>query len=379
MLSCLLPAGLLCWGLCWLVRRVAPWIGLVDKPSGGHKTHVEATPLGGGIAMWLSLFLLLLVGHGLMLLVVGEEQTWKFFSWSLTSEIGQHLGGAKQKLPLLWLLFGGSSVLMLLGLIDDRFGLDWKIRLAVQFLVAVFTVWQGVQITVFLELPWLTGTMTVLWIVGLINSFNMLDNMDGLSAGVAAIAAALFSFVMLLNPEASNGQPQWFIAGYLLLMTGALLGFLVHNYPPAKIFMGDAGSYLVGYWLATGTVLATFAAGDGGNPAFVVLAPLCVLAVPLYDISTVIFIRLRQGRSPFQADRQHFSHRLVALGMSRPQAVRTIYLVTLSTGLGAVLLYEVRSNLGAVLVLVLVICLLSIIHLLESTSREKTNQTSSQD
>lgn len=369
-LACLVPTIALGWAFCWLVRKLAPRYGLIDQPAGGHKTHRDATPLGGGIAVWLSLLFVLALAQVFLLLVAKENEAWRLFGWELPDFLAKHLSGAKLKLPLLWVLFGGATLLMLIGLADDRFGLSWKLRLAVQFLVAILVVSQGVQVTLFLEVPWLTGAITVLWIVGLINSFNMLDNMDGLSAGVAAIAAGLFSLVMLLNPETPGGDPQWFVAGYLLLMTGALLGFLAHNYPPAKLFLGDAGSYVVGFWLATGTVLATFAAGDGGHPAFVVLAPLCVLAVPLYDICTVILIRLRERRSPFQADRKHFSHRLVELGMSRPQAVRTIYLVTLATGFGAVLLYEVRSTLGAVIVLLLVLCLLSTIHILEGRKQE---------
>ena len=124
----------------------------------------------------------------------------------------------------------------------------------------------------------------MLWIVGLVNSFNMLDNMDGLSAGVAAIAAAMFAAMMLLTPRPDNNQPQLFIAGLLLVIAGSLMGFLWHNRPPARLFMGDAGSYLVGYLLAMATLTATFAGGS--LPKHAILAPLCVLAVPLYDTAT---------------------------------------------------------------------------------------------
>ena len=116
--------------------------------------------------------------------------------------------------------------------------------------------------SLFLDMPWLTGALSVLWIVGLVNSFNMLDNMDGLSAGVAAIAAAMFAAVMLLTPRPDNNQPQLFIAGFLLVIVGSLLGFLWHNRPPARLFMGDAGSYLVGYLLAMATLTGTFAGGN---------------------------------------------------------------------------------------------------------------------
>ena len=225
--------------------------------------------------------------------------------------------GLLQQSGKLWELLAGGTVLMLLGLADDRRGLDWRLRLFVQTAVAVAMVslsdhW---RMSLFVDLPWLTGALSVLWIVGLVNSFNMLDNMDGLSAGVAAIAAAMFAAMMLLIPRPDNHQPQLFVAGFLLVIVGSLVGFLWHNRPPARLFMGDAGSYLVGYLLAMATLSGTFAGGD--MPKYAILGPLCVLAVPLYDTATVVLIRLRSGRSPFVGDKSHFSHRLVETGIEQ--------------------------------------------------------------
>ena len=215
---------------------------------------------------------------------------------------------------------------------------------------------------------YLPARSAFLWIVGLVNSFNMLDNMDGLSAGVAAIAAAMLAAVMLMAPDPETSGPQLFVGGFLLVLVGSLLGFLFHNRPPARIFMGDAGSYLVGYFIAMATLSATFA-GDN-LPRHAILAPLCVLAVPLYDTATVVFIRLRSGRSPFEGDRSHFSHRLVELGMSKPQAVLTIYLATATCGLGALLLHQVNLA-GAAVVLLMVACVLLLVAILESTGLKK--------
>jgi UDP-GlcNAc:undecaprenyl-phosphate GlcNAc-1-phosphate transferase len=224
--------------------------------------------------------------------------------------------------------------------------------------------------TLFVQAPWVTGALSVIWIVGLTNTFNMLDNMDGLSAGVAAIAAAILSSVLLLVPQPVTHQPQLFVGGFLLVVVGALLGFLWHNRPPARLFMGDAGSYLLGYLLAIATLTATFA---GENvPPHAILAPLCVLAVPLYDTITVITIRLREGRSPFVGDKSHFSHRLVELGMTKGQAVLTIYLATATCGLGAFLLHEV-DFLGACVVLLLVVCMLVLVGVLETAGRKLRN------
>ena len=211
-------------------------------------------------------------------------------------------------------------------------------------------------------MPWLDWAFSVIWIVGLVNSLNMLDNMDGLSAGVAAIAAAMLAAVMLTTPRPDNNQPQLFVAGLLLVILGSLLGFLWHNRPPARLFMGDAGSYLVGYLLAAITLTGTFA--GGAVPKHAMLAPLCVLAVPLYDTLSVVLIRLRSGRSPVVGDQSHFSHRLVRLGMTPAQAVLTIYLATATCGLGALLLRQLNLA-GAVVVLLMIACTLLLVAILE--------------
>jgi UDP-GlcNAc:undecaprenyl-phosphate/decaprenyl-phosphate GlcNAc-1-phosphate transferase len=240
----------------------------------------------------------------------------------------------------------------------------------VQFAVAALVVWRGWRLTMFVDIPWLTQIASVLWIVALVNSFNMLDNMDGLSGGVAAIAAATLAAVLLTMPDPQTSAPQLFVAGFLLVLVGALLGFLAHNRPPAKLFMGDAGSYFIGFCVAVATIMATFTGGD--LPRHSILVPLCVMAVPFYDMLTVILIRLRQGRSPFEADKNHFSHRLVDLGMTKVQAVLTIYLMTATCGLGALLLHQVDAT-GAVIVALLVACVLMLVGILETTVRGGQN------
>ena len=285
--------------------------------------------------------------------------------------IVEHLPGLWQQSPKLWLLLGGGTALMILGLADDRRGLDWRFRLAAQTAVAATMVACGWCVRLPWDMPGLAFAVSVVWIVGLVNSFNMLDNMDGLSAGVAAIAAAILAAAALLTPRPDNHQPQLFVAGFLLLIVGSLLGFLGHNRPPARLFMGDAGSYLIGYLLAMATLTATFAGGGlppSGYPG--ALAPLCVMAVPIYDTASVVLIRLRQRRSPFVGDKSHFSHRLVNLGMTKPQAVLTIYLATATCGLGALLLHQVDS-IGAILILLLVACTLLLVAVLESTGGEE--------
>ena len=330
--GCTLPSLIVSWAAAFAVRSWGPRWGLVDRP-GVRKIHTRPMPTAGGLAIWLGIVLPLAIGQALLWGSVAgvAKLPWPGF-------IAPHLPGLLQQSGKLWVILGGGTVLMLLGLADDRRGLDWRLRLGVQTLVAVAMVCLGWRLSLFLDMPWLTGTLSVLWIVGLVNSFNMLDNMDGLSAGVAAIAAAIFAAVMLMTPRPDNHQPQLFVAGLLLVIVGSLLGFLWHNRPPARLFMGDAGSYLVGYLLATATLTGTFA---GGNlPKHAILAPLCVLAIPLYDTVSVVLIRLRAGRSPVVGDKSHFSHRLVERGLSKPQAVLTIYLATVTCGLAALLLHQ---------------------------------------
>jgi UDP-GlcNAc:undecaprenyl-phosphate GlcNAc-1-phosphate transferase len=274
------------------------------------------------------------------------------------------MAGVSLRSGQLWSIVAAGLVIAALGLIDDLSGLGWQQRLAVQLFVAGGLVAGGVRGTLFVEIPWIGWAATVLWIVVLTNAFNFLDNMDGLSAGIGLIAAAVFAAIML----GGTALPHLFVGGFLLLLAGALAGFLVYNWPPAKIFMGDTGSCLIGLWLACMTIVGTFYE-YGQTGTHVILAPLCVLAVPLYDFCSVVLIRVSQGRSPFHADKCHFSHRLVELGMSRGQAVLTIHLITLTTGLGGVLLYQVDGWQGAILVMLLVVCMLAVIALLETAAR----------
>ena len=339
-------------GLSWLARRIAPRFGLVDKP-GGRKAHRAPTPMGGGVAIWATTGLMLLAGTIGMALFRGQ----------LPPELARHADGLWSRWSELAGVFGLATIIMFMGLADDRVGLGWKIRLLVQVGLATALVAGGVRVTLFWPFnhPVVSGAITVLWIVGLTNSFNFLDNMDGLAAGVGLIATFLFA-----TAQAIVGG--LFVPAVLLVMVGALGGFLVFNRHPASMFMGDAGSNFLGFMLGSLTVAGTFARPEEGFSPYGVLSPLLVMAVPLYDTTSVVLIRLREGRSPFQADRRHFSHRLVDRGLTPPQAVRTIYLVTLAGGLGTLLLPYLGA-LGAFVVLAQTCCLLGVVAVLEVTSR----------
>ncbi|TVP97493.1 MAG: undecaprenyl/decaprenyl-phosphate alpha-N-acetylglucosaminyl 1-phosphate transferase [Planctomycetaceae bacterium] len=360
------PACLVSGLVMFPIRRHARRLGLLDRP-GGHKSHVVPTPLGGGIGIWLGVVTTIAAGTLAVAACRGSES---LRDW-LPTVIATHLDGVWSRVGEIWGLMAGGTILVGLGLWDDRRGIGWQLRLGVQFLVATGVVLGlGYGFTVFIPLPWLTQALSIIWVVALINSFNMLDNMDGLSGGVAIIGCASLAVVMFSTPGTA-GEPQWFVAALLMVLLGAAVGFLFHNWPPAKIFMGDGGSYFVGYLIAVATLIATYANYESGTP-HAVFAPVCALAVPLYDLTTVLWIRLREGRSPFQADQRHFSHRLVALGLSRTRAVLTIYLVCATCGLAAVLLTRVGVD-SAAMVLGIVGCMLLLIGILESTGWRNGN------
>ena len=372
LLAATLPSFVIALAAGYLMRWLAPKLGLVDHPGESRKVHTTSTPLGGGVAVWLGVVGVFAIGSALVLLFPpADSGNASAGIWSLLPEfVAQHVPGVRYRLGGLWTLLGAATVLMLLGLADDRYSLSWKIRLAVQVLVAAACALRADwRLTGFIDSQFVTLPLTVLWIVALINSFNMLDNMDGLSGGVAAIASGMLAVVLLIMPDPTTQVPQLFVAGFLLCLVGGVMGFLWHNKPPAKIFMGDCGSYFLGFCIAIATLQATFTSYDSTRP-HTLLAPLCVLAVPLYDMISVLTIRIREGRSPFEADRRHFSHRLVDLGMTKPQAVATIYLTTLTCSLGAVLLHEVNL-IGAAVVMAMVACVLAIIAVLETTAARR--------
>lgn len=358
--ACFIPAFLLSTTLTMIVKRFASQWGLVDLPA-ERKVHVTPTPLGGGIAIFFGFLIPILSAQVAVFLV----QRGTLPDSLLPQEILPHVDGVSFRSNQLWWLLGSASVLFFVGLCDDRFGLSWKWRLLIQFGVAIALVRSGISATLFVSQPWVGQVASVLWMVALINSLNFLDNMDGLSSGIGLIASVMFATIMLTMV----GEPRWLVGGCLVVLAGALSGFLIHNWPPASIFMGDAGSTFIGLMLSSLTILGTFY--DESMPQrHVMLAPLCILAIPLYDLTSVIAIRLRDGRSPFQPDKKHFSHRLSAIGLSKKHAVMTVHFATLSTGIGALLLYHVNTWQGAFLVVSLVFCMLVIISILESIPRQ---------
>jgi UDP-GlcNAc:undecaprenyl-phosphate GlcNAc-1-phosphate transferase len=357
-LTLLISAVVISALLCGIVRGIARRARFVDEPA-ERKIHTEPIALGGGIG-FVATTGLIVMGGTLFAILQGDGEA---AAW-LPDLIRRHIPAIIDRSGLVFYVLGGAAVLFLVGLMDDLWQLSPWVRLAVQAAVAA-VLWfacEELRVTVFMGADWVSFVYTVLWIVGMTNAFNLLDNMDGLSAGVAVIASAMFLVVAILTQ-------QYFLAAMLLVFAGSLLGFLVFNFPPASLFMGDAGSTFIGYMLGTLTILFTFySRGSGHNPVSAIVVPLVILAVPLYDTISVVAIRLASGKPIFGADKNHFSHRLVALGMGTRAAVLTIYLVTLCTGLLAPLLLRLEIGMS-LLVFGNVFVMLVLVWLLEHAGR----------
>ena len=299
-------ATLITTAIAPLVRKLGLRHGFTDTPDARKQHSVPMVRLGG-IAMVLGFCLAL----GLTWLVGGFGM--------LTPARDQ----------LIWTTLAGSLCFFVIGLADDLFSLSPWPRLAGQVAVAVVVWSQGVQIGA-IDLPWLSSSAeavilpdvisllaTVIWLVGITNAINWLDGLDGLAAGVAGIAAiGLVSVSFSLHQVAAA-----FLAAGL---AGCCFGFLRHNFNPARIFMGDGGSYFLGFSLAAISIVGP----AKGLTTVSLLLPLLILSLPLADMSAVIMGRLRSGRSPFYPDRRHLHHRLLRAGFSHRRTVLLIYVFT---------------------------------------------------
>jgi UDP-GlcNAc:undecaprenyl-phosphate GlcNAc-1-phosphate transferase len=332
------------------VRKIAPKLNFVDKP-GHRKIHHIPKPLGGGVAIFLAMALPLLTAVILIHTPLLNENSGRFNPALIR--------GAIEKSPQAIGLLLAMLAMHCLGLVDDRKALGAYSKLIIQLsIIALLVIFCDVQFKWGLT-GWPNIIITILWIGAITNAFNFLDNMDGLSAGVAAVCTTAFLLAAL-------SIQQWFVAAALAILLGALLGFLCFNFSPATIFMGDSGSLLIGLLLGVLTTLTTYV--PKGQPWsegwYAILAPVIVLAVPLYDLIVVSCIRLTRGKSPFVGDTNHFSHRLVARGMSRRTAVLCLYLISASTSIAAILLPHVSAQ-YAPLIFLQTILILGVVGLLE--------------
>ncbi len=300
-------------------KRLARKWEILDVPKcEQHKLHANATPLLGGVAMfsaWLLTLLLAALGRGIQA---------EYFP-----ELTSGLKGVPLILPNFITLILCAAASVALGLYDDCHSMKaWKKLIGQIVIAAVTAAGGGVSITLFIGIPAVSYLLTVFWIVLIFNAINFFDNMDGLAVGTSTIAFVFFAFAAAVNQ-------QYFVASLAALSAGAGAGFWIYNRSPASIFMGDSGSHLLGYLLAVISAKVTYYTPGVSTTKFTMLIPLFILAIPLLDTLTVVLIRLHNRKPIYVGDHNHISHRFMHMGLTRPQAVTMVHLLSLISGLAA--------------------------------------------
>lgn len=356
----------------------------------GQNKVQRRVPNTGGIAI-VAAFILPMLALISFVKPVGEsslrgDEEWREFSL-VPEDLRDHAAGLAEQASLAYLFIASVLLLHVMGVIDDRRPLGAWPKLIVMLIPCI-----GVPLLTTLSPTlsdtrlltaldthvggpwggaWLSILITAMWLLVITNAMNFMDNMDGLSAGVGCIAASCLLAAAIHNE-------QWFVAATLALLVGALIGFLAFNAPRrngAKLFMGDGGSLVLGFSLAFLTTRGTYVptgaimTAPGSNLWWAPLAPLLVLAIPLYDAFSVMVLRVRQGRSPLVGDLQHFSHRLVDLGLTRARAVYVIWGFALVTGLSGVAVMATLSPWAAAAAWGSTIALLAVLAMLEFSAR----------
>lgn len=312
-----------------IIKRIALRFRIIDLPS-GRKIHLEPIPLLGGL------------GIAIVFLVV----------FSLFSRPSSEILAA---------IFG-SLIILVIGLIDDIYSLPPFLKLSGQILSAWLVIIFGVSIS-FTNNPNIDIPLTFLWIVGITNAFNLLDNMDGLSVGIAGIVSFFF-FIL------SSLEGQFLIASFSISLAGACFGFLRYNFRKAQIFMGDTGSMFLGFILSIiGIKLKFFF-----SVSFSWAIPIIVLGVPIFDTTLVTISRMIRRVKVSEAAKDHTSHRLVALGLSHTKAVLLLYFVSIILGILSLILTSLQRN-GLFIIISFIVLFTSGIAFFEKIRNVKENKT----
>ncbi len=326
------------------VIKLAHFTNAVDKPN-HRKVHQHVMPRLGGLAIYIAF----LSGY----LVFNLRAT-------VTQEAVSFLDA----------YFISSFIIVVTGILDDMFELPAKPKFLAQLIAALVMVLFGKLMITSIYLPflpvidlgWLASVITVLWIVGITNSINLIDGLDGLSAGISAISFATMAIL-------AGFQGETFVALMCCLLLGSTLGFLVHNFHPAKIFMGDTGSLFLGFSVAVFSLLGY------KNAAFVsFLVPIVVLSIPIFDTIWAIVRRTIKGQSPFKPDRGHVHHKLLDRNLGHVKSVLVLYAISLLFSLTAVL-YTVSDKVYGLVMLVIAVLIVELVFNTTGLFREKEHPT----
>lgn len=309
--------------LSWLARAAGYKFGLMDHPK-GRKAHTRPIALTGGWGIFANF--MVVIGGGLAV-AGGLAQAGADLPGGL-AELRHYMANLAGVRGQIAAVLGGVTVMFALGVVDDLRPLGPKLKLAIQGAAILPLLFAGIAVKGFLPTP-LGWMLTFGWVIVLTNSFNLLDNMDGMSASVA------MTVCLVLSLAAWQGGERW-LPALFLAFGGTLFGFLVFNFHPATMFMGDSGSLTIGYLMAVFSILVTYynpAEGVGVGTGLPVLMPLAIMSVPLFDTVSVMIIRWRNGKPLMVGDRNHFSHRLHAMGFSVKMTAVTIASLTAATGI----------------------------------------------
>jgi UDP-GlcNAc:undecaprenyl-phosphate GlcNAc-1-phosphate transferase len=327
-----LVSAVVTFGLTWVIYKLSHKYRLYPKIR-ERDVHTRPTPRLGGIAMFIGV---------VVAFVVASQISWFRLVFAEPGKV--------------WAILGAALIIVLIGVADDIWDLDWLTKLAGQIIAAGLLAWQGVQI-VSLPIGGLTiGSsgmslvITILAVVLVMNAINFIDGLDGLVAGVALIANGVFFIYSYLLVQDTSPFDYFNLASLITaVLIGACAGFLPLNFHPAKLFMGDAGALLVGLLMATSAIAVTGQVDPAqlGRsqlfPAFIpILLPFAILVIPLLDFGLAVFRRLRAGKSPFSADRKHLHHRLLDMGHSHLQAVLIFYAWTAVISIGCLLFFVLQ-------------------------------------
>ncbi|MBX3090327.1 MAG: undecaprenyl/decaprenyl-phosphate alpha-N-acetylglucosaminyl 1-phosphate transferase [Cryobacterium sp.] len=303
-------------GASWLTWKLGRKFRLYPKIR-ERDVHKTPTPRLGGVAMFFGICVAMLVA---------SQVSWFHLVFAKPSQI--------------IVILGAALIIVLIGLADDLWDLDWLTKLAGQMIAAGLLVWQGVQLVtlpiggIIVVPPVLGLVLTIVAVVLVMNAVNFIDGLDGLVAGVAIIANGVF-FIYSYWLARAVGEAEYFNLASLItaVLIGACVGFLPFNWHPARLFMGDSGALLVGLLMATSAISVTgqidpysLQSGKLLAPAFIpILLPVAILLLPIADFFLAVIRRLRAGKSPFSADRKHLHHRLLDMGHSHLKTVLLFY------------------------------------------------------
>jgi len=319
-LSVFIMSWLFVYGLTPFMIRLANKINFVDKPE-ARKMHLKSVPLMGGLSVAL----------GFVLLCV----------YDVALSAGRYFDA-----PMLGYL-AGSILIVIIGLIDDKWGMQPSIKMAGQFVVSLLFLLSNFTMTelsamfgsIFITMP-----ILVLWMVGLMNALNFLDNMDGIISGMAGILGLGFFVFALTNITSSNQQAMALIALISLSFAGSTFGFLPYNFNPAKIFLGDAGSMFIGYFLSSMGILMAQYAGNKYNDKMFYLLPVLLLSYAIFDISLVSYTRRRDGRHVMQGGKDHSTHRINNVLGSVKVTAAIIYAINVLIALTSIIIFRIGSR-----------------------------------